>query len=49
MKRAEEIWMLVDKRMTVGRACVAWLENRPHITGLCQGMMLSLAQTDLRI
>ena len=40
--------MLVDRRMTVGRASVAWQENRPHITGLHQDMLLSLANTDIR-
>lgn len=46
--RAEEIWMLVDRRMTAGRASVAWQENRPHITALYQGMMLTVTQTNIR-
>lgn len=46
--RAGELWMVVDRHMTVGRAAVAWQENRRHITSLYQGMMLSLAQIYIR-
>lgn len=31
---AKQLWMLDDRHMTVGRAAVAWQENRLHNTGL---------------